>query len=227
MEEIWRPIKNYEGLYEVSNLGRVKSLNYRRTGKEEILKNTKNKNGYLVVCLFKNGNKKTFCIHRLVAEAFIPNPDNLPCVDHINTIKTKNEVTNLRWVTYEENNNNELTKEKHKGNTNSLGYKQSEEHKKKISKANKDKKRTDETKKKISKAKKGEKHSEEHIQKIAKSNSKKVYCLELDKIFNSIKEASKELNICSTNIGMVCNRKRKTAGGYTFMFYEYYLEQIA
>ena len=111
MEE-WKPIKDYEGLYEVSNLGRVKSLNYKRTGKEKILKNIECRNGYLAVSLTKLGKQKVFYIHKLVAEAFIPNPENKPCVDHINTIRTKNEVTNLRWVTYEENNNNHLTNKK-------------------------------------------------------------------------------------------------------------------
>ena len=109
-EEIWKPIKDYEGLYEVSNLGRVKSLNYRKTGKEKILKNMKNNNGYLVVGLTKNGKRKNYLIHRLVAEAFIPNTEGKPHIDHINTIKNDNSVENLRWVTNKENNNNPLTK---------------------------------------------------------------------------------------------------------------------
>lgn len=112
MEEIWKPVKDYEGLYEVSSMGRVKSLNYRRTGKEKVLKGKLNNSGYLKVTLCKEGKAKEYFIHRLVAIAFIPNPDNLPCIDHINTIKTKNEVVNLRWVTYKENNDNPLTKKK-------------------------------------------------------------------------------------------------------------------
>lgn len=111
MEE-WRPIKDYEGLYEISNLGRVKSLNYKRTGKKKILKNMECGNGYLTVSLTKNGKQKVFYIHRLVAVAFIPNPESKPCIDHINTIRTENCVWNLRWVTYEENNNNHLTNKK-------------------------------------------------------------------------------------------------------------------
>ena len=114
-EEIWKPIKDYEGLYEVSNLGRVKSLNYRGTGKERILKNIECK-GYLTVCLTKNGKQKVLKVHRLVAEVFIPNPEGKPCIDHINTIKTDNRVENLRWVTHKENNNNPLTKKKYSEN---------------------------------------------------------------------------------------------------------------
>ena len=102
-EEVWKPIKDYEGLYEISNLGRVKSLNYKRTGKEKILKNTVCNDGYLKVGLTKNGKDKVFRIHRLVAEAFIPNPENKPFIDHINTIRDDNRIENLRWCTQKEN----------------------------------------------------------------------------------------------------------------------------
>ena len=107
MEEIWKPIMGYEGLYEVSNLGRVKRL---KKDKEFILKPIINKFGYLHVSLSKNNIVKNYRIHRLVAETFIPNPDNKPDVDHINTIRTDNRVENLRWVTKQENQNNELTR---------------------------------------------------------------------------------------------------------------------
>ena len=108
--EIWKDIEGYEGLYKISNLGRVKSLNYNNTGKERILKLGGNRGNYPQVELGKNGERRTCLVHRLVAEAFIPNPDNKPCVDHINTIKTDNRVENLRWVTRKENANNPLTK---------------------------------------------------------------------------------------------------------------------
>lgn len=100
--EIWKDIDGYEGLYQVSNLGRVKSLNYKRTGKEKILKAGKNSDGYLQVGLHKQGEEKKYLVHRLVAQAFIPNPNNLPQVNHINEDKTDNRVeeqyTNLEWI---------------------------------------------------------------------------------------------------------------------------------
>ena len=104
-------IYDYRGLYQVSNLGRVKSLNYRRTGQERILKVGYSSSGYLQVGLFKNGKRKHFLVHRLVAQAFVPNPKNLLCVDHINTISDDNRVENLRWTTQKENSNNSLTLE--------------------------------------------------------------------------------------------------------------------
>ena len=102
MSEVWKDIEGYEGLYQVSNWGRVKSLKF---GKERILKPEKNRNGYLVVNLYKNGKRKHFKIHRLVAEAFVSNPDNLPCVNHADEDKTNNFYGNLEFCSYQYNNN--------------------------------------------------------------------------------------------------------------------------
>ena len=99
MKEIWKPVRNYEGLYEVSNLGRVKSLNYNRTGKERIMKGLDNGHGYLFVQLCKDGKVENCRINRLVAMAFLPNPDNLPEVNHKDKIRTNNKVENLEWCT--------------------------------------------------------------------------------------------------------------------------------
>ena len=95
--EIWKPKKDYEGLYEVSNFGRVKSLGNGKSKKSKLLKPGKNKQGYLFVIFYKNGKRKTFRVNRLVAEAFIPNPDNLPQVNHIDENKENNIVENLEW----------------------------------------------------------------------------------------------------------------------------------
>ena len=92
--EIWKDIEGYDGMYQVSNKGRVKSLKF---GKEKILRPGKNGNGYLFVYLYKNRKKKMCKVHRLVAMTFLPNPDNLPQVNHKNEDKTDNKVVNLEW----------------------------------------------------------------------------------------------------------------------------------
>ena len=100
---------DYRGLYQVSNYGRIKSLR----GKEKILKNKVDKLGYNRVTLCKNGKRKRFQVHRLVAFMFIPNNDlNKTIIDHIDTNPKNNHVSNLRWCTYSENNSNPLTKQK-------------------------------------------------------------------------------------------------------------------
>ena len=163
--------------YEVSNLGNVRINN-------NIMPLRIDKKGYL-----KYGS---FSIHRLVAELFIPNPENKPCVDHIDTDKHNNRVDNLRWVTYKENNNNTITKQhmsdaqkgrklsvekcnKRKGripwNKGKKGM-YSEETKNKLRKARLGKKLSEETIKKIVKSRAGYKHSEETKQKIRESNIK-------------------------------------------------------
>lgn len=101
--ETWKSVVGYEGLYEVSDLGRVKSLWY---GRERILKPGKSNKGYLYVVLCKDGEtKKTLHIHRLVAEAFIPNPNNLETVNHKDEVKTNNVATNLEWLSMKDNDN--------------------------------------------------------------------------------------------------------------------------
>ena len=93
----WKDIPGYEGLYQVSNLGEIKSLNYRNTGKEKIIKPRKNKGGYLRVVLCKNGKQKDFLVHRLVAIAFIPNHNNYNQVNHKDENPSNNNVNNLEW----------------------------------------------------------------------------------------------------------------------------------
>lgn len=98
MNEIWKDIKEYEGIYQVSNLGRVK-----RVETDRILKGRKDKGGYLVVNLYKNSILSNKKIHRLVAQAFIPNTENKSQVNHIDEDKTNNMISNLNWMTAKEN----------------------------------------------------------------------------------------------------------------------------
>lgn len=100
-KEIWKDIPNYEGMYQVSNLGRVKSFNYNRTGKEGVLKPKPHRDGYFQVMLYKGGRGKMNKIHRLVILAFLGQSDLQ--VNHINGIKTDNRLENLEYCTGSEN----------------------------------------------------------------------------------------------------------------------------
>ena len=211
-EEIWKSIKSYEGLYEISSLGRVKSLNYRGTGKEKVLKNIEDYKGYLMVGLTKNGKQKKFKIHRLVAEAFIPNPEGKPCIDHINTIRNDNRVENLRWVTYKENNNNQLTKKKY-----------SENHREQTGENHPmyGKHHSEETKKKMSEAKKGKYCGENN------PNSKPVIQIdpntnEIVNTYSGTNEVARQTGFNQSAISSCCRGERKTHKGYKWMYLEDY-----
>lgn len=117
MKELWKDIKGYENLYRISNFGRIISLdrilrkkdrwgnviNYKLKGKE--IKSSLNNKGYSIIRLYKNKKSKTFLLHRLVAEAFIPNPKGLLEINHKDENKDNNCVDNLEWCTRKQNNN--------------------------------------------------------------------------------------------------------------------------
>ena len=105
MREEWKDVKSYEGYYMVSNLGNVKSLNYKHTGKEKILKPSKNRCGYLKVGLCKDGKRKNYYVHRLVAAVFCANPLNYNVVNHKDENKLNNNANNLEWCTQKYNSN--------------------------------------------------------------------------------------------------------------------------
>lgn len=183
-EEIFKDIKGYEGLYQVSNLGRVRSL-AKKAGfhnrKDKIIKNHITRYGYNLNHLCKNGIVYYISTHRLVAEAFIPNPENKPQINHIDGNRTNNSVDNLEWVTCSEN-------IRHKFDV--LGYKGSMF---------------------------GKKLSENHKKKIGEARSKKVLCVELNKVFNSAREAATWLNLSRNSINESIFRNHK-CGGYSWRY---------
>ena len=112
MQEVWKDIKGYEGIYQVSNLGRIKSLEHTvrsnkcggvRTIAEAILHPTDNGHGYKIIGLRNKGHRKNYYIHRLVATAFIPNPKQLEYINHIDYDRENNSVDNLEWCTQKDN----------------------------------------------------------------------------------------------------------------------------
>ena len=102
--EVWKDVRDFEGIYQVSNLGRIKSLNYRNTGKEGIITPMhRNCDKYLRISLSKKGKKEYRYLHRIVAEAFIPNPYNFPEVNHLDTNPRNCRLDNLEWCTRQHN----------------------------------------------------------------------------------------------------------------------------
>lgn len=205
--EIWKDVQGYEGLYQVSNLGRVKSVgrfvDRLASGhcwqKERILKLHKKHNGYLGVILCKDGKSKNFKVHRLVAIAFIPNPENKPYIDHINAIKTDNNINNLRWVTCKENMNNPLTKVRFVGKNNPFyGKKHSEETKEKM----KGRKLSEEAKRKISTRLSGKNHPK----------ARKVRNIDTNEIFLTITSAGQKYGVSACSISDSIRRNGKCAG---------------
>lgn len=180
MEEIYRTVPGYEGKYEVSNLGNVRSLDrvdargWRIKGR--VLSPCVDKKGYRRVCLH-DGQPQSYKVYRLVAIAFIPNPDNKKEVDHIDAVRHNDRADNLRWVTRQENNNNPITRA---NNSNAgRGRVFSNGHRRKIGEANRKRTITDETKKKIGASKMGNtywvgrSHSEESRQKMKETWARK------------------------------------------------------
>ena len=111
LDEEWRPIQEYEGLYDVSNYGRVRSYDYYKKGNTQILQTQAIKGYYIKVGLSKNGQKRYFRVHRLVAIAFLPPPqEGQTQVEHLNCDKQDNRVENLRWTSPKGNMANPLTR---------------------------------------------------------------------------------------------------------------------
>lgn len=193
MEEVWKDIKGYEGMYQVSNLGRIKRLeksfidsigrNYNY--KEKIYKLQKDNNGYLMVTLPKS---KLFRVHRLVAEAFLENPNNLKEVNHIDGNKSNSNILNLEWVTHKQN-------MKHALESGLM------ENARKIF---------------------SQKIKERKLWELSPCNRVKVNMYDKNnnfiKSFDSLVDASKYIGVHAQRIWQVCNNIRKSTKGYIFSY---------
>lgn len=155
-------IAGYEGLYAITNCGQVWSYRKNKFLKPYLAR------GYFKVCLCKYGIKKQLLLHRLVAETFLPNPQNLPQINHKDENKKNNCVGNLEWCDAKYNINY--------GN---------------------------------------------HNEKVGKKHRKKVYCVELDRVFKSIRLAAEEFNLSDSNIAKCCKGKYKTTGGFHWKYADY------
>lgn len=188
MEEIWKDILGYEGLYQVSNHGRVYSLR-----KNKYMKPFSDKAGYIYIVLNKNKKVKRYSVHRLVAKMFIPNINGLPCVNHMDENKSNNHVSNLEWCTYAYNNSygtrlkrisNAVKGEKHH---------------------NYGKYHTEETRNKMRK---------NHANVSGRNNPmcRKVRCITTGEIFEYIGEAVVKYKVETTSISACCRGRQSSAG---------------
>lgn len=223
----WVDVKGYEGLYQVSNLGQARTLNFRDTGRTKLLKLTKEKKGYYRVSLIKDHKTKFYKIYRLVAEHFIPNPEDKPQIDHIDTKPSNNRVWNLRWVFPKENSNNPLTKKHHSDKIKECW--KDEEYKNnrlsQLSELNKkqwqDEDFINQHSERMSKCWQDEDYRRNQIEKRSSFNNygaRAVYCVELDRVWLCTRDCGNELNICEQCIRDCCKGRSKSAGGYHFRF---------
>lgn len=239
MEEIWKPIPidGFSERYEVSNNGRIRSVQRKIISSNRWgaaprsydchLMKTKIARGYHTIGLrkFRTRKGRTFFVHRLVAMAFIPNPNNLPCVDHIDTNRDNNNVENLRWCTHRENSLNPITRQHltavMMGNQRSKGIIRSEEYKRKMSKIKKGHRLSAESIEKIRSKLIGRKQTEERRLKTCKPIGQYSIDGKLIKIWPSGTDAARELGLGWSNILSCANPnkiKRKTAGGYIWKY---------
>ena len=216
-EIIRKPVVGYEGCYEVDTCGRIYSLDrvihvedngrtYDKPLKGGIMKQRLHSQGYKIVSLTKNGKTKNVFVHRIVAMAFLPNPDNLPCINHKDEDKTNNFIENLEWCTYQYNNAYGSKPRKHsKWMT---GRKLSDEHKKAISDALKD----------------HYKNHESHMKGSVSPHRKPVIGTDIcgmEFSFESVSDAARYVgDKDGKHISSVCNGRRKKHKGYEWKWAE-------
>lgn len=199
MSEIWKDIPGFEGLYQVSNLGRVKSLPrgkqwpYRRTHNN--IRKPRVKNGYYQVNLSKENKVKWISVHRLVALAFIPNPDNLPCINHRDENRLNNSIENLEWCSYAYNANYGTARQR----------------------------QIESMKRNDPLNIRAQKSLETRARNKMPNARRKVVQMDSSgcvmRVFNSIADAGRQ-GYDRASITYCCQGKRKTTGGYKWKYYE-------
>ena len=205
VEVVRKPVTGYEGYYEVDQFGRVYSLErvvsvddngrkYRKPISGKLLKQRMHTQGYKVVSLTKAGKTKSVYVHRIVAMAFLPNPNELPFINHIDEDKTNNFVENLEWCTVQYNNTYGRAREKQ-------------------AKALRGKSHTAEHKQKIA-------SSLLHYYEGENTHNRKVICLENDVVYPSTASATRELGISQQTVWQSCIRNAHKGRRYTFRFYD-------
>lgn len=196
--EIWKDIDGYEGLYQISNYGQVKSLKDNHGNpREKILKFGKDRYGYLFVNLYIQGKKKFFLIHKLVSNAFIPNPNNLKCVNHKDENKENNVVDNLEWCTHQYNINYGTCIQRRVANTDWA--------------------------KKVANTDWAKKVANTDYKLIAEKQSKRVYQYKKNGELVAIWQSTKECGRNGYNFGHVaecCRGERKSHRGYIWSYNE-------
>lgn len=192
-DEEWRDVVGYEGLYQVSNKGRVRSLNYRQKNETHIIRLCLNNKGYLMAGLTKDGHLKTIVVHRLVAKAFIPNPNKLPQINHKDEVKTNNTVDNLEWCTNKYN---------HDYGT----------HNERVGLSNTGKKRSQESIKNYKKCQ--DYKRDNYAKRILQYDLNGILIKEWRCAF----DIEKDLGLSQNNIRTCCNYKAKTCGGFIWRY---------
>ena len=188
--EIWKDVAGYEGIYQVSNLGRVKSIDriVLRSStpqplKGKIISQGTQNTGYMCVTLWNRKERKAFLVHRLVAEAFLPKQNGKDVIDHINGVRNDNRVENLRWCTQKENTNFPIARHKY-----NMANQKRIEHILMF-------------------------HEKNSLKVVQLTKDDKVI-----KVWDSVKLASKELGLLTSGIYAVCVKQKKTCGGYKWKY---------